>query len=529
MTLSRPDHSANDYDHLPRLLLPIVVFFGLAIRLPGLGYSFYGDEIFSVLRDSSQLVTTSEDRFRPVFFTLLYLWRQLGFSGEVGLRLLPLLFGVTQIPVAYLVGKKLVGQKLGITFAVLIAASPILIEFSQELRMYSLVSLIALTQVYVLLLLQEKSIEPLNSSHKVYSPNVLWIMFGLLGLLGVYTHLHYWFFIAGLALTCLRLRKVLPLWKTVVAFALMVCLYLPNIPNVIKFQEIRGGDYFVDTVSALPKLLAGFTVGFNYFKIHDQGIGRPVDATDLHTNIALLVLVLIPIAIILWRIMGMHRESRNLKTIWLCHELFTAPALFALVATFILHKYFVHPKYLIFSAPFFLLIIASAYVTLNFAALRRLITLFGIAVTAVAFIHFNDSQEYGRRENWKGVTEYLKYEVNSESPLLLLAGYSGMLNYYDPGNKSKWKSVDIPATYPSISLWEDKLRTILAQSSYVYYLRLDVRQMHDDPSDLVLTTLDRLGVRLGIIQFNPRLRLYHWKINIKDQSPNMLNENNRSE
>jgi uncharacterized membrane protein len=145
----------ND-QRIPVWVIGAVTFVALLLRLPYLNYSFYGDEGFSVIRDSLKLVTDTEDRFRPLFFSLLYIWRQLGFEGEVGLRLLPLIFGVVQIPLAFLVGKKLRDESLGLLLAVLVAASPMLIEFSQELRMYSMVAAIALVQAYVLLLMLEK-------------------------------------------------------------------------------------------------------------------------------------------------------------------------------------------------------------------------------------------------------------------------------------------------------------------------------------------------------------------------------------
>jgi uncharacterized membrane protein len=142
----------SDTKRRERLFLLIVMLAAVAVRLPGIGYSFYGDETFSILRDSKTLIPTSEDAFRPVFFSLLFLWRSVVGSGEAALRMLPLIFGILQIPVAYVVGKRLGGEKLARVLTILIAASPILIEFSQELRMYSLVTLIALVQVWLLLL-----------------------------------------------------------------------------------------------------------------------------------------------------------------------------------------------------------------------------------------------------------------------------------------------------------------------------------------------------------------------------------------
>src|SRR5260370_40157666 len=105
-------------------LLGGLTLLALCVRLPGLSASFYGDEGFSVLRDSSSLLTPTEDRFRPVFFSLLYLWKKLGCHGEAGLRALPLLFGVLQIPVAFRLGALLGGLESGVAVGGLAAPHP---------------------------------------------------------------------------------------------------------------------------------------------------------------------------------------------------------------------------------------------------------------------------------------------------------------------------------------------------------------------------------------------------------------------
>lgn len=177
---------------IPAYVIFVITAAAFCVRVPLLDYSFYGDEGFSLLRDSAKLITDTEDRFRPLFFSLLYIWRQLGFAGEIGLRLLPLFLGVVQVPLAFLVGRKLRDEKLGLLLAVLVAGSPMLIEFSQELRMYSMVVSIALLQAWVLLLLLERFTW------------WRWAAFVLVAAAGVYTHLLYWLFLGGTALTFLR-------------------------------------------------------------------------------------------------------------------------------------------------------------------------------------------------------------------------------------------------------------------------------------------------------------------------------------
>ncbi|HEX3850735.1 MAG TPA: glycosyltransferase family 39 protein, partial [Polyangiaceae bacterium] len=243
------------------LLLLALIALALAARLPGIAASFYGDEGFSLLRDSKQLLTPTEDRFRPLYFSLLYLWRTLGFHGEFALRSLSLLFGVLQIPVGYKLAERLGGARAGLVFALLLALDPMLIEFSQELRMYSLVPLVALLQAWAFV--------EVVARHAEGRPVLgAWVGFVLAGVVGVYTHFHYWFLIAGFAFAMLRRRRDLPLKQGIIALAATVLLYLPNLPNLMRFQREAGGAPHLlatDLPSALPKLLVACSVGFNYF------------------------------------------------------------------------------------------------------------------------------------------------------------------------------------------------------------------------------------------------------------------------
>jgi uncharacterized membrane protein len=483
-----------------RLFLLIVMLAAVAVRLPGIGYSFYGDETFSILRDSKTLIPTSEDAFRPVFFSLLFLWRSMVGSGEAALRTLPLIFGILQIPVAYVMGKRLGGEKLARVLTILMAASPILIEFSQELRMYSLVTLIALVQVWLLLLLLER-----ESLWR-------WCVFVLAAIIGVYTHLHYWIFLAGIAVVFLAERRNLALWKGVVALTAVVLVYLLNLNHLLEFVRIRSGDYFVDLPSALPKLFAAVTVGFNYFALSDSAAGRPVGLGDLSHNGVLAVLAILPAALILWGMIRAHRAKLQARTLIWGHALFTIPVIIALLASVVTRQYWLQPKYVIFIVPFGLLLIAEGYLALDKALMRRAAAALGLAVWVVAILHFWNPADYGRRENWRAAAEMLKSRVGPNSALIVLSvNGHGLLPYYWREVTQLWKPLNDSAAITPKAEAVGKLTAMTAGCSDVYYLWYDVRRNRDDPTDMTIRALDHLGTRAETETLNPRLRIYHWK------------------
>ncbi|MBU0509435.1 glycosyltransferase family 39 protein [bacterium] len=483
-----------------QIILPLLLVLSLAVRIPGIGDSFYGDEAFSLFRDSGKLITDSEDRFRPLFFSLLYLWKQIGFHGEVGLRLLPLLFGLAQIPVAFFVGKRLGGERLARTLALLVACSPILIEFSQELRMYSMVALVALLQVLTFLRALERPVIG------------RWALFVLLGLIGVYTHFHYWIFLACFALSFYRERSSVSTWKGIAALATVVILYLPNLPNFFHFLEVRSGEYITHIPSALPKLFVAFTVGFNYFELPEQSLGRAVGLGDMARNIPLVLLVFIAAGIAIVSFIRLHVKGPRDRVLLLGHELFTVPVVLALIATLVTRQYWLQPKYLIFSAPLALLFMAQSYLALDRTLVRRALAVCGGAIVVVALLHFWNPQYYGRREDWRGVTTLLKKECTDDSALLLLASGYRLLNYYWPDARNVTVMAANPPSKSPTPEYEAELREQLVGKREIFYIRWDTVQNIADPRDVLPRALSEIAVPVRVIQFNPRFFLYEWRL-----------------
>lgn len=480
---------------VPSWVIFVITAVALCVRVPFLDYSFYGDEAFSLLRDSAKLITDTEDRFRPLFFSLLYIWRQIGFEGEIGLRLLPLMFGVLQVPLAFLVGRKLRDEQLGLLLAVLVAASPMLIEFSQELRMYSMVATIALAQSYIVLLMLEKF-----SWWR-------WTAFVLIALAGVYTHLLYWLFLFGVTLTFLRERKRLSIVKSWGALAATTILYLPNVPNLMRFQETRGSEYFMDFASAVPKLLAAFTVGFNYFALGEQGAGRAVGTGDLLQNLPLAALAIAAGAVVVWKLFWLHTHEKDREILWFGHELFTVPVILATLACAATGKYFLQPKYLIFSVPFALLFLAVAFDDVRNLNGRKVLAVMGAIIAVVALTHYWQPTKYGRKEDWKTAAEVLSTAVSDSNALVLLPNPYTLLRYYAPGIQNQWEIINVQA---DASGAERRLTELPQSRQDIYYLRYDVVQNVQDPNDKIISFLNKSGKPQSITQLNPRFKLYRW-------------------
>lgn len=132
-------------------ILAGIVLLGGLLRFATLGdQSFRYDESVTVLRiiqpdlfDTIGAVPGSESS-PPLYYALAWLWSLPFGTGEVAIRSLSALFGSVAIAVVYLASVSLgLSRRSGLLAALLVAVSPVLIWFSQDARVYSLVFLLA--------------------------------------------------------------------------------------------------------------------------------------------------------------------------------------------------------------------------------------------------------------------------------------------------------------------------------------------------------------------------------------------------
>jgi uncharacterized membrane protein len=152
-----------------RLALWGLVLLALGLRLARLrfqplwwdeGWSLY----FATTGVGTMLERTAVDIHPPFYYLLLHLWTRLFGPGVGSVRLLSVLIGTATVPLLYLAGKRLPDRRgpllylagkrlLGRSGALLVAVallalSPFHIYYSQEVRMYGLVTLLGLAATY---------------------------------------------------------------------------------------------------------------------------------------------------------------------------------------------------------------------------------------------------------------------------------------------------------------------------------------------------------------------------------------------
>jgi hypothetical protein len=79
----------------------------------------------------------------PLYYSIAWVWAKVFGTGEIGMRSLSALLGTAFVPVAYLIGARAVGVRVGLVVAALAALNPLLVWYSQEARVYSMLVLVS--------------------------------------------------------------------------------------------------------------------------------------------------------------------------------------------------------------------------------------------------------------------------------------------------------------------------------------------------------------------------------------------------
>lgn len=84
------------------------------------------------------------DSSPPLYYLLLWGWIELASAAPLALRVPSLLAGIAAIPLAWAAGRRLDRAATGVVAALLLAVHPLHVHYSEEIRMYALVVLLAL-------------------------------------------------------------------------------------------------------------------------------------------------------------------------------------------------------------------------------------------------------------------------------------------------------------------------------------------------------------------------------------------------
>jgi uncharacterized membrane protein len=147
------------------LILGVIIFIvACIVRLLYLNSAFWYDEACSWAiaklnfpYDIVNYLWNTDLQHTPLYFFVLHFWMKLFGTSEIAIQSLSVIFGILTVPLSFIVSKKLTTIKTSIIIASIISVCPILVYFSTEARMYSLVTFLVLLSLNYLVDFEQKN------------------------------------------------------------------------------------------------------------------------------------------------------------------------------------------------------------------------------------------------------------------------------------------------------------------------------------------------------------------------------------
>ncbi|MBM4428725.1 MAG: hypothetical protein FJ026_00065 [Chloroflexi bacterium] len=230
-------------------LLGVLLLAGF-LRFLGLGKeSLWLDETTSLIIArmglSSVVAWAAGDIHPPLYYLLLHFWLGLG-DSEFVLRALSAVWGILTVGLVYAVARELFDSRVALLSALLLAVSPLHVWYSQETRMYVMVTALSLLSSYFLLLALQRKKAAYWLGHTVAATAAL------------YTHYFalFAFLFQGLFALYWLWRSRSPLWRQwLLAQVVVALLFSPWVP-ILYHQVSTGGGGWVEKSVGKPSLYA---------------------------------------------------------------------------------------------------------------------------------------------------------------------------------------------------------------------------------------------------------------------------------
>lgn len=445
----------------------LILLLGFVLRVINLNQSLWLDEATQVILSSKSLYSIVFERnvdfHPPLSYIFYHFWMFFG-HFEVWLRLLPVLFGIATIFVVYKLIGKIFDSKVALLSAFLLAIAPYHIYYSQEVRMYSMVTFFAAMSMYFFNFLKDGWKFRLGY---VLSSSAL-----------IYTHYGGLFLLVAqlLFILCYK-RKVLGNFLQLILF--LIISYIPWLP--FFWEQLKNGvniDQYlpgwrdvlgVATYKAIPLVFIKFSIGRISFENH-----------LVYGLVFCLVVVIFGLAFL--RVLQKIKES-NIKLIffWLL-----IPVALAIIISIKIPLD--QPFRLLYVLPAFYILIAIGI--LNSARFKRFLLAGVILISVFSLSIYYGNQRFWR-EDWKGAVRFVNN--NHCSQCLSLFGWSepfAPVQWY----KIKMKGYGILDKFPAEEDSLKKKNLLLANIDKVFFF--EYLQGLSDPKHLSEKWLQLNGFNL---------------------------------
>ncbi|HSN74646.1 MAG TPA: glycosyltransferase family 39 protein [Anaerolineae bacterium] len=448
---------------MSRLLLLLCILLAFALRVHALGsQSLWYDEAVTaqvVQQGLAELARwTADDIQPPLYYAITAGWVHLAGLSEWALRFPSVFFGVLLVPLAYALGRRLFGRVAGNLAALLAALHPLWLYYSQEARMYTLLTALGMLAGHALL-------RVLAAGHSQYGYPKLrlrwWIAFVLTAIALLYTHYFAAFLLIAFGLYFLLMLLAQPsldrrrlLAEGAGAALLVILAYLPWLPNALRrFGE--DASYWRGALK-LDEALRHIAISFS--------TGETVlEQQAIPLAWAMAGLAVVCLSALLWagvrdqRSEGRDQRGRGADTPHASRFTLHASTLFVLLyllvpITGILllstsnPKF--NPRYLMLASPALVLLLAgglslpfrsplaihhSPFPINHFSRLLSLLSLAALLAIFAFSIRNWFADPAFTKDDWRGAVAYVKSQLQPDEAVLLVSGHAyPAWRYYAP-------------------------------------------------------------------------------------------------
>jgi len=343
------------------------------------------------------LHVVGKDVHVPLYHLAVYFWQIVFGHGIATARAFSVVMFMISVPLLIMLGDEVYASRRSSVFAAaLFAFSPFMNWYGNDIRMYSMLVAVTILQQYLFIRIRKGA------------GSGAWSAYGLLSVVGMYTH--YFFFLVlisqGLFYSLYRAHFPPGSFKRFAQVAGVVLLaFAPWIIYVFYLGEVGNSQPLLSR----PGIIEIFNT-FSYFLFGEQG-----------DTINSLVVALWPLIMLGWFFSLQKTKTINTDTAYLLFSV-VFPVGFFFAASLMIRPIYLE-RYLIFTLPAFFLLVGA--MIMSYAPpLRRIAGVsLSAAMIAVLFIGAYDFNS-PVRENYAGAGSYLTLNAQARDVVIVSAPFT---------------------------------------------------------------------------------------------------------
>jgi mannosyltransferase len=505
----------------PFLVLPIVAV-AFALRVFHLAsQSFWYDEAFSVYLASMPpadiIARTAADIHPPLYYFLLHIWMLAVGPSEFAVRFLSLALGVLTVPLFFHLSRRLlrfispVASRSGLPATAICAIAPFYIWYSQEARMYTLLTFLgALSSLLLLRLLTGDARRPKLEL-------VIWVA---VSVAAVYTHF-YGFFLLAFHLLYVLWRSAFDSTSRrvarnlVLAAAVSVLAYLPWLG--VTFARLGADASYWEGVLPIGEIVGKTFLAFA------AGL-TATSSEQAAIVVGYSVLLGFVLAASGWLTFRRRSDARGGDAVVFPVLYLAVPAVLLYVVSFDRPKF--DPRYLMLASPGFYLLVAQGLEILAWQgrsslrlptrAVARAFLAGGIAfvlwAAAIPLQHYY-ANEVLARDDFRSVAGWVRDRIQPDEAIILCSGhmFPAFDYYFDSPDAIRIPNQPTLSTRTLVTYAvADELNRRLAGKRGVWLVLWQDNVV--DPDGILTTMLQDQGIQQPVEQSFWGLRLLRYSL-----------------